>query len=131
MAPSAPPRTEPVELDAIAANLMAAGAVLGGRRVTRIVFELEDGGVLERVFGTLGHKEVAESEVTNEQEESILEVLDESPYPMTRKDVAMRLGLTAPTGYFGETLRRLIREKKIFAKGQYVTNDAEKFTDTS
>jgi hypothetical protein len=131
MASSVPLRTEPVELDGIAANLMAAGAVLGGKRVVRIVFELEDGGVLERRFGTPDPKEASGPEEMTEQEEGILEVLGENPYPMTRKDVAMRLGLAAPTGYFGKTLSRLIRQEKIFAKGAYITDVAEKFTDTS
>lgn len=131
MASSVPLRTEPVELDGIAANLMAAGATLGGRRVTRIVFEMEDGGVLERRFGTPDPKEVAASEVVSDQAESILEVLSDSPYPMLRKDIAMRLGLSTATGYFGETVRALIKQKKIFSKGAYLTDEQEKFTDSS
>ena len=131
MAPSAPLRTEPVELDAIAANLMAAGAVLGGKRVVRIVFELEDGGVLERKFGLSDPKEVTAPEGISDQAESILEVLSDSPYPMLRKDIAMRLGLSTATGYFGETVRALIKQKKIFAKGAYLTDEEEKFANSS
>jgi len=131
MAPSAPPRTEPVDLDGIAANLMAAGAVLGGKRVVRIVIELEDGGVMERKFGTLTPKETSEADATSEQAESIIEVLSESPYPMTRKDVAMRLGLATATGQFGETVRCLIKQKKIYAKDGYMTDREEKFADSS
>lgn len=132
MAPSAPLRTEPVELDAIAANLMAAGAILGGKRVVRIVFELEDGGVLERKFAvTQKTVEPHVAEGLTQQEEEILQTLEESDFPLTRKDAASRLNLDSARGRFGVVVNKLVQDKLVFERGKYITDDLKKFPDSS
>lgn len=132
MAASVPSRTEPVELDGIAANLMAAGATLGGRRVTRIVFEMEDGGVLERKFATAPQPvEQSAAEGLTQQEEEILQTLEESDFPLTRKDAASRLNLDSARGRFGIVVNKLVQAGLIHERGKYITDDLKKFPGSS
>ena len=128
MAADGPPRTNLVSLDSIASSL-ATGATLGGVRVVRIVFEMEDGGVFDRKFAIGPTAE--QREQMSQQEEDIVQTLKDNKKPLTRKQISTLLDLDSTTGRFGQSVRNLLASKRIFEANGKLTDDQSKFDNTS
>lgn len=109
---------KPVSLD----NIETIGATRFGLSVTKMVVYYDDGRRASFDLPRIG-------ELTPQQEK-IVETLAESPSPMNRKNIALKVNKGNVTGRFGKSVSFLLSAGKIFERDGDLTDDARKFAAT-
>ncbi len=129
--PAEPATPEPVCLNAVE----QFGAVRFGRPVAKMVLVYADGKRLSVDLPEPGTAEPAHDSANDPTQRRVLAALTESPIPLTRKQIAVKLGRQNTTGRFGELLREaigsLLSGGLIFETGGIFSNDANKFESTT
>lgn len=103
------------------AEVFARGMEDNGRRVRRYEVDFETGEVrityypLECERGGLRGR--------------ILDALRASRFPLTRKQLALAIGLKGPKGRFAGVVSALVEPGEIFERDGELTDDASKFSD--
>lgn len=119
--PPQEPHPEPTPLD----DLERTGATRFGSPVERVVMHLADG---RRVSVDLPRgPPAADADRLTRTQRQILQVLRDSPAPLTRKAVAARLSRPTAQGRFGQEIRALLDAGHLYESGGELTDDPAKF----
>ena len=104
-----------------AADVLARGMIFHGRTVRRFVIEW-DGGRLETALPTPGPVPARSS-----LHHRVVEVLRASDIPLTRKQLAARLGRKGIAGRFSSAVRESISRGEVFEQGGDLADTRAKF----
>lgn len=116
--------SEPIPLDLT--EVLRVGAVYQGRRVFTVALAF-DGGKMEI---ELKPGQVIEEEESGIQpRKKIIEALEGSDIPLSRKQLAKKIGLKNAKGRFSTTVSRLLETGEIHEREGLLTNDASKHLD--
>ena len=118
---STPPPALPIDLT----ELLRVGAVYQGRAVHSISLTWE-GGEMKSQLQT---PESTDAEIGLQPRKKILEALAASEIPLSRKQLARKIGLKDARGRFSTVVSKLLETGEVFELDGFLTDDASKQLD--
>jgi hypothetical protein len=116
--------TAPLDFAGVLAAALDRGGTFYGRPLVTVSFAWEGGEFRSTLEPPMEAE--AEEPVSSEQKRKILEALQRSEVPLTRKQLARCVGLKNARGRFGTTVSAMVKDGDISEREGMLTDDASK-----